>query len=180
MFASVSYGQIRSRNRGDSCRSSVLTVKETYHDRQIQFSVLSDGEPSFLDLQEIGGVDGRGMVLDLLFSWISIYFLVQNCCQGFRSWLRFLYSVLYGATRPLFVRTWSCPTSSAPKPKPLTSESQYYSIKIHVCVTTIATSQDNRCHSTNLLLTLTNIKSTHKHTISALLALSKHKYTKAY
>ena len=41
-------------------------MKETYHNQQIQFSVLSHGEPSFLDLQEVGGVDGRGMALDLL------------------------------------------------------------------------------------------------------------------
>ena len=38
-------------------------MKEAYHNRQIRFSVLSRGEPSFLDLQEVGGVDGRGMVL---------------------------------------------------------------------------------------------------------------------
>ena len=53
-----------------------ITVKETYHNRQIRFSVLSHGEPSFLDLQEVGGVDGRGMALNLLFSWISTYFLI--------------------------------------------------------------------------------------------------------
>ena len=41
-----------------------MTVKETYLNRKIRFSVLSRGEPSFLDLHEVGGVDGWGMVLD--------------------------------------------------------------------------------------------------------------------
>ena len=35
-----------------------MTVKETYLNRKILFSVLSRGEPSFLDLHEVGGVDG--------------------------------------------------------------------------------------------------------------------------
>ena len=52
-----------------------MTVKETYFNRKIRFSVLSHGELSFLDLHEVGGVDGWGMVLDDLFSWISMYFL---------------------------------------------------------------------------------------------------------
>ena len=41
-------------------------MKETHHNQKICFSVLSHGEPSFLDLQELGGVDGRGMALDVL------------------------------------------------------------------------------------------------------------------
>ena len=43
-------------------------MKGTYHDGQMCFSVLSYREltQSFLDLQEVGGVDGRGMALDLL------------------------------------------------------------------------------------------------------------------
>ena len=51
--------------------ASVMTVKETYLNRKIRFSVLSRGEPSFLDLHEVGGVDGWDMALDDLFSWIS-------------------------------------------------------------------------------------------------------------
>ena len=43
---------------------------------------------SFLDLQETWGVDGRGMALNSLFSWISTCFLNYNCLQGFRSWLK--------------------------------------------------------------------------------------------
>ena len=50
---------------GDSCRSSVITVKETHHNLQINYSGL-----------QVGGVDEWGMVLDLLFSWISTYFLI--------------------------------------------------------------------------------------------------------
>ena len=45
-----------------------MTVKVTYLDRKIRFSVLSCREPSFLDLQQVGGVDGWGMALDDLFS----------------------------------------------------------------------------------------------------------------
>ena len=52
-----------------------MTVKETYLNRKIRFSVLSRGEPSFLDLHEVGRVDGWGMALDDLFLWISTYFL---------------------------------------------------------------------------------------------------------
>ena len=44
-------------------------------DRKTCFPVMSHGELSFLDLQEVGGVDGRGMALDVLFSWILTYFL---------------------------------------------------------------------------------------------------------
>ena len=51
-----------------------MTVKETYRIRKIRFLVLSRGEPSFLDLQEVGGVDSWGMALDVLSSWISTYF----------------------------------------------------------------------------------------------------------
>ena len=54
-------------------------MKETYHDRQIRFSVLSRGEPSFLDLQEVGGVDGRGMALDLLYMYMYMYIKKQSC-----------------------------------------------------------------------------------------------------
>ena len=35
-------------------------VKETYHSQKIHFLVLSHREPSFLHLQEVGEVDGRG------------------------------------------------------------------------------------------------------------------------
>ena len=42
-----------------------MTVKETYLNRKFE-------EPSFLDLQEVGGVDDWGMVLDVLFSWIFV------------------------------------------------------------------------------------------------------------
>ena len=59
---------------------AIITVKE--HRKLLQlkihFSTLSHREPSFLDLQEVRGVDGRGMLLDVLFSWISTYFLIQN------------------------------------------------------------------------------------------------------
>ena len=59
---------------------AIKTVKE--HGKLLQlkihFSTLSHREPSLLGLQEVRGVDGRGMLLDVLFSWISTYFLVQN------------------------------------------------------------------------------------------------------
>ena len=48
-------------------------MKETYLYQKVRFSVLSHGELSFLDLQEVGGVDGQGMALDVLFLWISTY-----------------------------------------------------------------------------------------------------------
>ena len=66
-----------------------MTVKEIYRIQKIRFVVLSHGEPSFLDLQEVGGgVDGWGMALDVLFSWISTCFLTKNyealdCDLGF-------------------------------------------------------------------------------------------------
>ena len=46
------------------------------------FSVLSHGELSFLDLQEDGGVDGQGMALDVLFSWISTYFSSKTATKA--------------------------------------------------------------------------------------------------
>ena len=63
----MSYGQIRSQNRDNSCKSGVMTVKETYRNQKC-FSVLSHWKSSFLDLQELGEVDSRGMALDVLFS----------------------------------------------------------------------------------------------------------------
>ena len=62
MFVSVNYSQLK---KGNLCRSSVITVKETYWNRKVRFSVLSRVELSFLDLQEVGGVDSQGMMLDV-------------------------------------------------------------------------------------------------------------------
>ena len=74
MFAFVIYGQIWSWNGDESCKSNVVAAKEAYWYRQILFLVLPFWETSFLDLQEVWGVDGRGMALDLLFSWIPTCF----------------------------------------------------------------------------------------------------------
>ena len=68
---------------------------------------MSQWEASFLDLQEVGEVDGRGMVLDVLFSWISLYFLIHqglDCDLG----------LVYGAIHQLFAHMRSSPISSGP------------------------------------------------------------------
>ena len=44
-----------------------LQWKEPTTIKKIRSSVLPHGEPSFLDLQEIWGVDGQGMALNTLF-----------------------------------------------------------------------------------------------------------------
>ena len=41
---------------GDLCRSSDVTVKETYHNRLIHFSALSHREMNFLDLASLATI----------------------------------------------------------------------------------------------------------------------------
>ena len=71
-MASLNFGW----NGGEAYRSSGprLTVKGTYHDGQIRFSVLSYREltQSFLDLQKVWGADGAA--LDIRFSFIQLCF----------------------------------------------------------------------------------------------------------
>ena len=76
------------------CRSSVLTVKETYHNLQICFSGLPYGELSFLDFQKL---DGWVIALVNILSHLKLTKALDHDL-GFCS-------VIHGVTHPLFVCT---------------------------------------------------------------------------
>ena len=65
-----------------------------------------------LKFLEVGWVDRWSMVLDALFSWNSTYSTISSktAAKALGCDLGFVLCV-YGATRPLFVHMWLCPTS---------------------------------------------------------------------
>ena len=113
MFASVSYGQIWSWNGGDLCRSSVLTVKEAHHILQIRLFGFASWRTVFSGFSR-SWRGGMGRIWPwIIFSCVFQHtFSFKTVTKALRSWLWLFYNIIYGATRPLCVGTWSCPTSS--------------------------------------------------------------------
>ena len=102
MFASASYGQIWSWYGGDSCRSSVLTVKETYYHWLTRFSVFAWRRTDFswFTRNLKGGWVGYGAGSSFLVDFNIISHI--NLSPSLQIVTYILYSVLLWGNTPTF------------------------------------------------------------------------------